>query len=94
MACRIYPAMSRSSLHSDENKTLVAILTKARKAARVTQIELAERMGKSQQFVSRLESGERRIDLLEFIMFARALKLEPRDLLMRVLRQLPKQFEV
>jgi transcriptional regulator with XRE-family HTH domain len=86
--------MSKSSLHSDENKTLVAILVKARKAAGISQFELAERLNKSQQFVSRIESGERRVDLLEFIMIARALKIEPRDLLGRVLRQLPKQVEV
>ena len=86
--------MSKSSLHSDENKALVAVLVKVRKGVGISQTELAERLNKSQQFVSRFESGERRIDLLEFIMIARALKIEPRDLLGRVLRQLPKQFEV
>jgi len=86
--------MSKSSLHSDENKALVAVLVKARKTAEISQTELAERLNKSQQFVSRIESGERRVDLLEFVMIARALKIEPRDLLGRVLRQLPKQFEV
>lgn len=86
--------MSKSSLHSDENKALVAVLVKARKAADISQTELADRLNKRQQFVSRIESGERRVDLLEFVMIARALKIEPRDLLGRVLRQLPKQFEV
>jgi transcriptional regulator with XRE-family HTH domain len=86
--------MSKSSLHSDENKALVAVLVKARKAADISQTELADRLSKSQQFVSRIESGERRVDLLEFIMIARALKIEPRDLLGRVLRHLPKQFEI
>lgn len=86
--------MSKSSLHSDENKALVAVLVKTRKAIGMSQVELAERLNKSQQFVSRIESGERRVDLLEFIMIARALKIEPRDLLGRVLRQLPKHFEV
>lgn len=85
--------MHRSTLHSEENKALVAFLLKARKDAGLTQVELAERMGKSQQFVSRLESGERRIDLLEFIMLARAIKADPRDLLGRVLKKLPKSFE-
>jgi transcriptional regulator with XRE-family HTH domain len=94
MGCRSRPAMSRSSLHSEENQTLVAILVKARKAAGMTQAELADKLGKPQQFISRLESGQRRIDLLEFIMLARALDLEPRTLLARVLRLLPKQFEV
>jgi transcriptional regulator with XRE-family HTH domain len=94
MGCRIRPAMSRSSLHSEENQKLVAVLIAARKAAGLTQTDLAERLGKLQQFVSRIESGQRRIDLLEFIMLARALDIEPRTLLARVLRQLPKEFEI
>lgn len=86
--------MSKSSLHSDENKALVGVLVKARKAAEISQTELAERLNKSQQFVSRVESGERRVDLLEFVMIARALKIEPRDLLGQVLKKLPKTFDV
>lgn len=86
--------MSRDALHSDENKALVAILIEAREAAGLTQAELGERINKRQQFISRLEKADRRVDLLEFIMIARALKLDPRDLFARILRKLPKSFEV
>lgn len=86
--------MSKSSLHSDENKTLVAFLVKTRKGLGITQIELAERLGKNQQFVSRYEGGERRVDLLEFIAIARALGFEPQRLLGQILKKLPKSFEV
>jgi transcriptional regulator with XRE-family HTH domain len=86
--------MSRDALHSDENKALVAILIEAREAAGLTQAELGERIKKRQQFISRLEKADRRVDLLEFIMIARALKLDPRELFARVLRKLPKSFEV
>ena len=86
--------MSRSSLHSDENKILVAFLVKTRKSLSVTQVELAERLNKSQQYVSRYEGGERRIDLLEFIAIARALKLDPPQLLGQIVKKLPKSFDV
>lgn len=85
--------MSKSSLHSDENKALVAVLVAARKEAGFSQADVAEGMNKIQQFVSRIESGERRVDLLEFIMYARAIKADPRELLGRVLRKLPKTFD-
>ncbi len=85
--------MSRSSLHTNENKILVAILVRTRKSAGVTQVELAERLNKNQQYVSRYESGERRVDLLEFIAIARALKHDPTKLLKQILSSLPRLFE-
>lgn len=86
--------MPRSSLHSDENKILVAFLVATRKSLGLTQVELADRLNKNQQFVSRIESGERRIDLLEFIAIARAMDQRPADLLKRLLRKLPKTFDL
>lgn len=40
-------------------------LREARQAAGFTQVEVAERLGAPQQFVSQVELGERRIDPLE-----------------------------
>lgn len=37
-----------------------------RKSAGMTQRELADKMGREQSFIWRLESGERRLDLIEF----------------------------
>lgn len=44
-----------------------------RKATGITQAELAARLGRPQQFVSRYELGERRIDVGEFVEIARHL---------------------
>lgn len=49
-----------------------ALIT-ARKAADLTQSELAKRLKCHQSFVARIESGERRIDVIELIVLARAL---------------------
>ncbi len=46
---------------------LVRMLTDAREAAGITQTELAQRLGEYQSFVARLESGQRRIDVVELI---------------------------
>ena len=53
----------------------VKVLTAARKDAGVTQVELAERLGKPQPFVSSIENGVRRVDLIEFYAIARALNV-------------------
>jgi len=70
--------------------TLVAV----RKDAGVTQIELAERLGKPQQFVSKYERGDRRVDLIEFVAVCRALRVDPKEAFALVLRRLPKSFDI
>jgi len=47
-------------------------LTAAREAAGLTQRQAALRLGRSQSFVAKSESGERRVDVVELAEFARA----------------------
>lgn len=54
----------------------VAALAEARKRAGLSQSEPARALGERQQFVSTYESGERRLDLIEFVDVARALGLD------------------
>jgi transcriptional regulator with XRE-family HTH domain len=56
-------------------------LIAARKAAGLTQAELALRLRCHQSFVARLESGERRVDVVELIVLARALQIDAVTLL-------------
>ena len=46
-------------------------LRQARRDAGLTQEEVARRLGKPQSFVSKCESGERRVDVIELSKFAR-----------------------
>ena len=48
----------------------------ARKDANLTQAELAQRLNRRQAFISRIERGERRIDVIEFLDLARALRID------------------
>ncbi len=59
----------RSSGHEALCDELIAV----RKKAGLTQAELAKRLRCHQSFVARVESGERRIDVVELIVIARAL---------------------
>jgi len=43
----------------------------------MTQSNLAARLGKSQSFVARLESGQRRITVVEFMTLAKILRFDP-----------------
>jgi len=59
--------------HDQFRRMLVA----ARKRARLTQVELAHRLSRPQSFVSKMERGERRLDVVEFLEVADALAIDP-----------------
>jgi len=56
---------------------LRALLVKARKQARLTQTVVAARLNRPQSFVAKYESGERRLDVIEFLEVARAIGFKP-----------------
>ncbi len=58
-------------------KILENALTKARHEKGLTQSDVSARLGKPQSFVSKYESGERRLDVIEFIEVCEALKINP-----------------
>jgi transcriptional regulator with XRE-family HTH domain len=65
------------TLRSKRYKALIGLLVARRQAAAMTQSDLAARLGKSQSFVARLESGQRRITVVEFMMLAKILRFDP-----------------
>jgi transcriptional regulator with XRE-family HTH domain len=67
----------RKSLGSARHKALIGLLIQKREAAGMTQAELAARLGEYQSFVARLESGQRRIDVVEFLDLAEAAGFDP-----------------
>jgi transcriptional regulator with XRE-family HTH domain len=76
------PTIRRSPLHL----ALRDILIQRRGAAGLTQAELADRMDRPQPFVSKVENGERRLDVVEFLEFAGALGCPAEDMLMELKR--------
>ncbi|MBQ8743746.1 MAG: helix-turn-helix transcriptional regulator [Mailhella sp.] len=61
------------------------ILIDARKRNGLTQVEVASILGTPQSYVSKYESGERRLDVVEFIAVATALGEDPLELLRQVI---------
>ena len=76
------------------HQQLVEILIDTRKKAGLKQSELAERLGKDQTFISLVERSQRRIDVLEFYAYARALGEEPVELFTRVIQGLPQKMKI
>jgi transcriptional regulator with XRE-family HTH domain len=55
------------------------MLVKARTEAALTQAELAEAIGWQQTDISMVERGERRIDVIEFLQFAKVLDIDAQE---------------
>ena len=82
------------SVFTDAYQTFLDVLIQARKDAGVTQVELAERLGKPQPWVSNIERGIRRVDVIEFVAICRAINQKPTDVFREILDHLPKNIEV
>jgi transcriptional regulator with XRE-family HTH domain len=65
------------STHTTEYRVLRAELVAARKIAALSQRDLAAILKVSHSWVAKVESGERRIDLVEFFWFLSACRLDP-----------------
>ncbi|MDB5580084.1 MAG: Helix-turn-helix domain protein [Bradyrhizobium sp.] len=66
----------RKGISDVRYRQMLAMLISARRNAGLHQADVARRLGKPQQFVSRYELGERRLDVFEFIDVAEALGLD------------------
>ncbi|TAT71039.1 helix-turn-helix domain-containing protein [Rhizobium ruizarguesonis] len=72
------------TLGTERHRALIALLVEKREASGLTQTELADKLGEYQSFVARLESGQRRVDVIEFLELARILNFDPLDALSRL----------
>jgi transcriptional regulator with XRE-family HTH domain len=75
------------TLTSKAHAKLVRMLIDKRESASVTQTELARRLGEYQSFVARLESGQRRVDVVELIELARALNFDAADVIEELMQE-------
>ncbi len=67
---------SLKSLRSPEHVMFRSLLVAARKKAGFTQVMLAKRLKRSQSFVSKYETGERRLDVIELIFISHILEFD------------------
>jgi transcriptional regulator with XRE-family HTH domain len=73
------------TLRSRQHRALCAALIEARMNAELTQRDLAARLKRAHSYVAKIENGERRLDVIEFIEIARALGMDPNKLFAKVL---------
>jgi transcriptional regulator with XRE-family HTH domain len=79
------------STHSPEYRILRAGLLEARRAAGLSQRDLAARLKVSHSWVAKVESGERRIDLIETYWFLTACDEAPLASLTKLVERFPRR---
>ncbi|TWB45824.1 helix-turn-helix domain-containing protein [Nitrospirillum pindoramense] len=71
---------SREDFRADYGE-LLAKLVARRRAAGVTQEDVAQRLGVRQNIVSKYELGEVRLNVVQYVRYCRAIGLDPGELL-------------
>jgi transcriptional regulator with XRE-family HTH domain len=66
----------KKTIYSQEHKDITSLLKKARKDLGLSQKDVAKLLGKTQSYISKLESGQRRIDVVQLKEFAEIYKKE------------------
>jgi len=74
------------SVYTERYRRLCRLLIQARQEAGLTQEDLAVRLGKPQSYVSKVERGERRLDLAEMLDITDALEIDPCILISNILK--------
>ena len=67
----------QKTLSTLAHMALVESMTEARRAARKTQTDVARSIGCQQSLVARIESGQRRIDVVDIVRWAKAVGVDP-----------------
>ena len=69
------------SIYSEDQKKLVKKIYEARINSGLSQIQAATKLGKSQSYISKLESGQLSIDIVELKALSKVYKVDAEDLI-------------
>ena len=68
------------------DRALIRVVVEARNLTGLSQREFAKKLGRTNNFVQRIEAGERPVSVQEFIEIAEAAGIPPDEMLRRVVR--------
>lgn len=69
----------KRSIHTKEYAVFVERLRKARQEAGLTQVQVAKKLKRPQSYVSNVESGQQRVDVVELQKFAKLYDKDAHD---------------
>lgn len=78
------------SLYTNEWEALLRLLKELREERGLTQEQLAKTLGRPQSTVSKIEAGERKLDVVQFIDYLQILEVDPVAAMRRLVRAIQK----
>jgi transcriptional regulator with XRE-family HTH domain len=79
------------SLYTKEWEVLLELLRDLREAQGWTQEQLAKKLGRPQSTVSKIEAGERKLDVCQFVDYLRILNADPVAAMRRLMKAIQKR---
>ena len=73
------------TIFTKQHQVFIRALREVRLSQGVTQVQLSERLDRAQSYISNIERGERRLDVIEFVAIANALNYDPVELFSKIL---------
>ena len=71
--------MARRDTYGPQHRAIIAKLVESRRAAGMTQVELARALGTDQSQISKIERGERRLDVIDYLRICRVIGVDPAE---------------
>jgi len=84
---------ARKSIHTPEHTLLRNWLISTRNKRGFSQRDLADVLGVVHSYVGKVESGDRRLDIIEFLEYCGALGVDPRDFIVQFNASFPASFK-
>jgi transcriptional regulator with XRE-family HTH domain len=79
----------RKSIYSKQHTALRDLWIDRRKELNLSQAELANKLNVLQSLIGKIETGDRRLDIVEMIDYAHALEVDPHTVIDLILNQKP-----
>lgn len=74
------------TIQTKRHKLLTSLISQFRKEAGLTQADVARALRRYQSYVANIESGQRRIDVVEFLDLAAAIGFDAREILHEIMK--------
>lgn len=68
------------TIFTKQHQDFIRALREVRRSKGMTQVQLSERLDRAQSYISNIERGERRLDVIEFMAIAAALNRDAAEL--------------
>lgn len=73
-----------TSIYLEQYQLVIHTLKEARIKQNIIQEKLAQALNRLQSFIAKVESGERRLDVVEFVHIARLLSINPEAVIKKI----------